>query len=110
VGDAGVIFEFATARRIVFGEGRLNEAGTLAAGLGRRALVVEGASGRGGRLVELLEGSGVEASRFRVAGEPTTEVVEASVAAAIRPKAARLVAMRRCGVMGCGLPCWMARQ
>jgi alcohol dehydrogenase class IV len=82
VGDAGVIFEFATARRIVFGEGRLNEAGTLAAGLGRRALVVEGASGRGGRLVELLEGSGVEASRFRVAGEPTTEVVEAGVAAA----------------------------
>jgi alcohol dehydrogenase class IV len=77
-----VTFEFATARRIVFGEGRLREAGGLAAGLGGRALVVEGASGRGGRLVGLLEESGVAASRFQVAGEPTTEVVEAGVAAA----------------------------
>jgi alcohol dehydrogenase class IV len=77
-----VTFEFATAGRIVFGEGRLREAGALAAGLGGRALVVEGASGRGARLAELLEESGVAASRFGVAGEPTTEVVEAGVAAA----------------------------
>ena len=35
-------FEFATATRILFGAGTLREAGQIAAGLGRRALVVTG--------------------------------------------------------------------
>jgi alcohol dehydrogenase class IV len=82
MGDARLNFEFATATRILFGEGRLAEVGVLAAELGRHALVVEGRSGRGERLVELLAASGVAATRFTVAGEPTTTAVEAGVAAA----------------------------
>jgi alcohol dehydrogenase class IV len=82
MGDAGVNFEFATATRIVFGEGRLSEAGELAAGLGKRALVVEGASRRAGPLTRLLEASGVSTVRFPVAGEPTTGMVEAGTALA----------------------------
>ncbi len=70
-------FEFATAARIVFGEGRVAEAGALAAGLGRRALLVEGASGRGERVAGLLAASGVGVTRFQVAGEPTTGVAAA---------------------------------
>jgi hypothetical protein len=37
-----VRFEFATAARIVFGPGSLAEAGEIAAGMGRRALLVTG--------------------------------------------------------------------
>ena len=33
-------FEFATASRIIFGPGTLREAGTVAKGLGRRALAM----------------------------------------------------------------------
>jgi len=36
-------FEFATAGRIIFGDGTLAEIGGIAAGLGQRALVVTGA-------------------------------------------------------------------
>jgi alcohol dehydrogenase class IV len=71
-------FEFATAGRILFGEGRLAEAGTLAAGLGSRALLVEGASGRGGRLEEILRASGLAVTRLRVPGEPTIAGIESA--------------------------------
>ena len=36
--------EFATATQIIFGSGSLQQVGPLAAGLGRRALVVTGGS------------------------------------------------------------------
>jgi alcohol dehydrogenase class IV len=81
MGDAEVSFEFATAARIVFGEGRVAETGALAAGFGRHALLVEGASGRGERVAGLLATSGVGVTRFQVAGEPTTGVVAAGAAA-----------------------------
>ena len=72
-------FELATPARILFGEGRLAEAGTLAAGLGTRALVVEGGSGRAEPLHDLLRTSGVDTARLAVAGEPTIELVERGV-------------------------------
>jgi len=76
-------FEFATASRIVFGVGALKEAGALAAGLGRRALVVVGRSGeRAAPLLDGLKAAGVEAVTFAVAGEPTTDLVREGTAQA----------------------------
>lgn len=78
-------FEFATATRIVFGAGALNDAGKLAADRGRRALVVTGKnSGRAARLCSLLRAAGVEPDVFSVAGEPSIPVVLEGVAAAKR--------------------------
>lgn len=72
-------FEFATAGRILFGEGRLREAGALARGLGTRALVVQGSGGRAEALFALLAESGVATSGFAVGGEPTVGLVERGV-------------------------------
>lgn len=72
-------FEFTAPTRILFGEGKLSEAGELAASLGSRALVVEGASGRAAPLVELLRARGIETTALRVSGEPTTSLVECGV-------------------------------
>lgn len=68
-------FEFVTAGRILFGEGRLAEVGTLAAGLGRRALVVMGrAVERAAPLFARLDEAGVAHEIFTVAHEPTVEL------------------------------------
>ena len=49
-------FEFATATRIIFGPGTLQELGPLAAEMGRRVLLVTGRSAsRSGPLVDLLK-------------------------------------------------------
>jgi alcohol dehydrogenase class IV len=88
-----VNFEFAAPGRIVFGAGKLAEAGALAAALGSRALVVEGRAGRATSLVALLGAHGVAATRFGVAGEPTTAVVEQGVAEARRAGCDLVVAL-----------------
>ncbi|HEU5184436.1 MAG TPA: iron-containing alcohol dehydrogenase [Gemmatimonadaceae bacterium] len=72
-------FEFASPTRVLLGEKRLYEAGELVASMGSRALVVEGASGRAARLVELLRARGVATTQLRVSGEPTTSLVECGV-------------------------------
>ena len=77
-------FEFAAPARIVFGEGTLRQAGAIVAGLGVRALVVEGKGDRARTLLELLSESGVDATRLRVPGEPTTTLVEGGVSEARR--------------------------
>ncbi|MBC7264969.1 MAG: iron-containing alcohol dehydrogenase [Chloroflexi bacterium] len=80
-------FEFATATRIIFGAGTLREVGPIAAGMGRRALVVTGRrTERAAPLLALLAEAGFDIRRetnkglkplvvFPVAGEPTTEIV-----------------------------------
>ncbi len=72
-------FEFATATRILFGPGKLAEAGTLAAGLGgTHALLVTGSDPtRGDRLRTLLGSSGLAVTPFAVAGEPTVSLARA---------------------------------
>ncbi|MBN1888837.1 MAG: iron-containing alcohol dehydrogenase [Thermoflexales bacterium] len=70
-----MFFEFATATRIIFGNGVLAQAGVLAAEMGRRALVVIGSTAtRASPLIEQLAACGVESSVFSVLGEPTIEV------------------------------------
>lgn len=69
-----MLFEFATATRIIFGAGKLQEVGTLAAGMGKRALIVTGRSAeRAAPLLDILADTRIEYVTFSVAGEPTTE-------------------------------------
>ncbi len=76
-------FEFATAARILFGAGRLREAGDAARSLGRRAFLVTGANPeRSAPLRRLLDAAGVSSTACRVYGEPTVAAVAAAVAAA----------------------------
>lgn len=76
-------FEFATAGRILFGPGTLEQAGALAAGLGRRALVVTGGTpSRAEPLLDALHAAGLETATFPVTGEPTTDLAQAGTEAA----------------------------
>jgi len=80
-------FEFATAPRIIFGDGRLSEVGRLAATFGRRVLIVTGrqalaAAGVIDHVRALLEASGCTSSVLSVPGEPTVSLVDAGVATA----------------------------
>ncbi len=76
-------FEFATATRIVFGAGRLAEAGAIARGFGKRALIVTGAHPeRAGRLQDGLKAAGVSSETYSIHGEPTTLNVATGLARA----------------------------
>ena len=69
-------FEFATAGRIVFGEGALRDVPQAAASLGHRCLLVTGTSpGRAAALLAELP----SAVRFAVAGEPTIDTIRSGV-------------------------------
>ncbi len=76
-------FEFATAQRIIFGDGVAEQAGALAAALGRNALVVTGSSRRhADPLLASLAAAGVAGSIFPVGGEPDVATIAAGAAAA----------------------------
>jgi alcohol dehydrogenase class IV len=76
-------FEFATATRIVFGAGAINQVGANAKIFGRRALVVTGSQpARAEKLLANLSASGVSATTFPVTGEPEIATVENGVALA----------------------------
>src|SRR5574341_407943 len=86
-----VQFEFATATRILFGIGKINEVGPIAGSMGQRALLVAGRTlSRVQRLSSLLQDQGVDTVNFEVSGEPTTGLVRDGVALA-RQKACDLV-------------------
>lgn len=73
-------FELAAPAQILFGPGRAREAGPLAAGLGRKALLVAGTRGAG--LVGLetwLREAGVAVEPLSVSGEPDVALVQAGV-------------------------------
>jgi len=86
-------FEFATAQRIIFGAGVLEEVGPLAGSLGRRPLVVAGGDGsRAQGLLERLRAQGLQPSLFLVAGEPTLAQARAGSARARADQADLVVA------------------
>src|SRR5580693_5160696 len=90
---ANVCFEFATANRIVFGRGAICDAGTLAAKLGRRALVVTGRNPlRAGPLLELLRKHGVNDIIFPMTGEPEIQTVRDGLASAARERCDLVIA------------------
>jgi alcohol dehydrogenase class IV len=77
-------FEFATAQRIVFGEGALRDVPAAAFSLGRRALLVTGATAeRSTPLAEALGAKGVTAVPYALkGGEPTIDAVREATALA----------------------------
>ncbi len=73
-------FEFATARRIVFGPGSVKELVPAALSLGKRVLLVAGGSGaRWSAIVGRLRDAGLAVSEYHVTAEPTVEAVLAGV-------------------------------
>ncbi|MDF7807843.1 iron-containing alcohol dehydrogenase [Pontiellaceae bacterium B12219] len=67
-------FEFATAQRIVFGPGKLNELPELIKGLGRKAALITGSNAeRIGPIFQTLKNCGVEPAAFSIKGEPTVD-------------------------------------
>jgi alcohol dehydrogenase class IV len=74
-------FEFATATRILFGEGVVGEAGAAAAVMGRRALVVTGDRvDRAASLLRSLAAAGVTVAPLRVSGEPSIDSIASGTA------------------------------
>ncbi|MDW4500368.1 iron-containing alcohol dehydrogenase [Sulfitobacter sp. D35] len=73
-------FGFSTAGRILFGRGQAEEAAGIAAGHGRRVLLVRGRSVPWvDRLEDQLDAAGCSVIRVAARGEPTVEQVEAAV-------------------------------
>jgi alcohol dehydrogenase class IV len=73
-------FEFSTAGRIVFGPGKVREAGSAARSLGRSAFLVTGAAGRRAGVVrEPLAAKGIAVEEFAVAAEPSVWDAAAAV-------------------------------
>ncbi len=68
-------FEFATASRIIFGQGTLKEVAPIASRMGNRALLVAGRNiERATPLLESLKKTGIKIITFSVSGEPTVEL------------------------------------
>src|SRR5688572_7326085 len=75
-------FEFATADRIIFGAGKLNELGKLIERSMKRLLLVRGYSSDAiPRVKEILSEREIQVTEFQVHGEPTVEVVREGVKA-----------------------------
>lgn len=73
-------FEFATAARIIFGPGTIQEVAPLAAEMGKCAFIVTGSTGERARpLLEQLDRLRIEYTTFGVVAEPTTTVVTEAV-------------------------------
>ncbi len=80
-------FEFASPERIIFGWGKVREVGSLAAGIGSRAIVVTGRSAeRAEAVIGQLHKEGIKYIIFNVAGEPTTTIAKAAAERARRGK------------------------
>src|SRR5690348_11824878 len=76
-------FEFTTATKIVFGPGKLREAGNTVKTAGKRPLVVTGKNiQRAEPLLNLLRENHVECSTFSVSGEPQIQTVRDGVSLA----------------------------
>ncbi len=74
-------FEFATATKIVFGAGKLREAGATVKTAGKRPLVVTGKNvKRAEPLFKLLYENNLECAAFSVSGEPTIQTIRDGVA------------------------------
>jgi alcohol dehydrogenase class IV len=96
-------FEFSTARRIVFGQGVAEQIPALVAGYGKRAFLVVGSkTDRLTALLDAIAAKGPAVTLFNVAGEPTTEMAQAAVAAAREAKADVVLAIGGGSVLDIG--------
>lgn len=70
-------FDFATVSKIIFGPGTLKEIGSVAASMGKSALVVTGSKPeRASTLLEILSGQKIDTLIYSASGEPTIEVAK----------------------------------
>jgi alcohol dehydrogenase class IV len=96
-------FEFATAARIIFGHGSIQEVAPLAAGTGSRAFVVTGRTGeRAEQLLEQLKKQGIRPVTFNVPGEPTVAMAKAGVKQAREAKSDLVIAIGGGSVLDTG--------
>lgn len=73
-------FEFASAGRIIFGAGSALQAGDLAAGYGRRAMITAGVDPeRVSPVIRTIEDSGITIAILRIQSEPTLDVIGSGV-------------------------------
>ncbi|MFQ6035726.1 MAG: iron-containing alcohol dehydrogenase, partial [Sedimentisphaerales bacterium] len=80
-------FEFATATRIIFGRGTIQEVGSLVTGLGSFAFVITGRTGRRAEpLLEQLAKHSIKYVTFSVPGEPTTTILKEALQQARQAK------------------------
>jgi alcohol dehydrogenase class IV len=96
-------FEFATATRIIFGPGTIQEVASLSGRMGKRACVVTGRTvNRAESLLEQLDKEGIEYVTLNVAGEPTTAAAKAGVALARRVQSDLVLSMGGGSVLDSG--------
>lgn len=96
-------FEFATAAKIIFGRGMIQHATPLAAGWGKRVLLVTGKDGgRSAGLRRALESEQLRVSTFSVEGEPAVELVEAGVRQARQEQCEMVIGMGGGSVVDAG--------
>jgi alcohol dehydrogenase class IV len=89
-----VNFEFATAGRILFGNGLISKVGEIVRNEGQRALVVTGRDAtRAARLIGSLQAAGISYAMFSVSGEPEISVIENGVAFAKREECDFVIAI-----------------
>lgn len=87
-------FEFATAKRIIFGAGAIIEVAPLATEMGQRAFVVTGYNvDRAASLIKAFENQNIMVTQFSVTGEPTTQTALSAVQKARGAKTDLVVAI-----------------
>jgi alcohol dehydrogenase class IV len=80
-------FEFATATRIIFGQGTIHEIAQLATEMGSHAFIVTGrTSKRAEPVLKQLNKHKIKYVTFNVSGEPTTAIVKAATLQARQAK------------------------
>ena len=96
-------FEFATATRIIFGQGTIREVAPLAAEMGSRAFVVTGRTcQRAEPLLEQLNKQRIKCVTFNVPGEPTTTIAKAAVEQARQAKSDLVISIGGGSVLDTG--------
>jgi len=89
-----MLFEFATATRIVFADGAIRQVAPATKQMGRRALLATGRSGdRSSQLSGELSAAGVSSCVFPVEDEPTIELVRRGVEVARQEKCDVVIAL-----------------
>jgi alcohol dehydrogenase class IV len=69
-------FEFNTTTRILYGEGSVQQIGSIASEMGSRALLVAGRNNPQVQVIQaVLNAQGIEYRRFSIQGEPSTQAV-----------------------------------
>ena len=96
-------FEFATAARIIFGDGCAGQLASLAGDLGSHALLfTDDQPERVGDLIHSLKGAGLRHTLFPVTGEPSVEMVNRAVESALSAGCDLVISIGGGSVIDCG--------